>query len=102
MASNFSFFPMSLTTRITAGPTSATGTFWLVNYAGGSSTLAITGGSYPPNGFRIVNFSPNVAYLTFCPSGQTASVAVTTGMPLLPQTVETFRVAGQNVIAYIT
>jgi hypothetical protein len=102
MASNFAFAPMGLTSPITVGATPATSTFWLVNTGGGTGTLTLVNGAYPPSGLRIANVSTVVVFLSFAPASQPNTAAIATGLPFFPNTVETFCTRGQNSLGYIS
>lgn len=102
MASNFAFIPMGLTAQITVGAGLGTTTVWLEKFGGGSGTLTVTNGNYPPSGFRIACVGTVPVFINFCPSGQANTAAVGTAMPLFPNTIETFCTRGQNSIAHIS
>lgn len=97
MASNFAFYPQSTTSLFTVG--SATVTFNMtLNNAAGTGTLALSGGDYAVSGARIANTGTSNVQILFTTPG-TSGVTLTSdnGMPMLSQTIETFRVQGFSV-----
>lgn len=98
MASNFSFQASGLSSRITVG--AAAGTVSLVIIRSGGQTLALSAGNYTPSGVRIANNSPVSVFLQFGDS--TVTVGVNTGVEILPNSVETFKVVGMPFIAHIS
>ena len=92
MAGNFAFYPVGITTNITA----TTGTSTVTVTANPSPS--ITTGNYQPNGMRLANLGTVAVFVQF---GVTApTVAVGTGMPIFGNTVETFQFRGQNAFAF--
>lgn len=93
---------MGLTSQVTVVATLGTGTFWIAKSGGATGTLQTTGGQYIPSGFRIANVGTVAVFIQFGPAGQESTVALGTGMPLFPNTVETFCTKGQNAMAHIS
>lgn len=93
---------MGLTVPITVGAGLGTTTVWLAKYGGGTGTLSVAGGNYPPSGFRFANVGTVPVWIQFGPAGQANTAAVGTAMPVMPNTVESFNTRGQNSIAHIS
>lgn len=91
MASNFAFTPMGQCYTVVVGATSATATITLAG-------PAITTGNYLPGGVRIANLGTVAAFVQF--GAGTPTVAVTTGMPIFANTIETFQLKGQNKLVH--
>lgn len=98
MASNFSFQPSGLSQRVTI--VASAGTVSLTIIRSGGQTLALSAGNYNPSGVRIANNSPIPVFIQFGDS--TVTVGVNTGMELLPNSVETFKVVGMPFMAHIS
>ncbi len=91
MASNFAFSPYGLTFPATV----TAGTATLTLTSGGPS---LTTGQFIPDGMRIANIGTAGAFIQL---GVTApTVALATGMPILPNTVEVFQLKGQVAMAF--
>lgn len=102
MASNFAFTPMGLSQRVTVSAAANTITFAMIGLT--SKTQTVASGLYPVPGVRIVNDGTAAVFLQFGPSatGTTVTTGLNTGMEVLANTVETFRLNGMNVMAYIS
>lgn len=98
MASNFSFQAFGLSQRVTIIATA--GTISMSVIRSGGNTLAVSAGNYPPSVVRISNNSPVSAFIQFGDS--TVTVGVNTGMEILPNTIETFKVVGTPFMAHIS
>ncbi len=98
MAANFSFQAFGLSQRVTVIATA--GTISMAVIRSGGTTLAVSAGNYPPSVVRISNNSPVSAFLQFGDS--TVTVGVNTGMEVLPNSVETFKVVGTPFMAFIS
>lgn len=98
MASTYAFQAFGLSTQVTVGgATPATVSLTVLN---GTITAALTSGNYQPTGVRVVNEGTASVYLNFfATTGATVTVGPTNGMKMLSNSVETFSVRGQPVIA---
>ena len=91
MASNFAFCPFGVTSNVTATTALAT-----VTVTGSGPSL--TAGKFLPDGMRLANLGTVAVFIQL---GVTApTVALTTGIPVFGNTVETFQFKGQNAIAF--
>lgn len=100
MASNFAFNPMGLSRRITVLATAGTTSFNIV--ALGNRTQTVSSGTYPVNGVRVNNAGTVSVFVQFGAAADTVTVGVNTGIEILANTVETFRLNGQNSMAFIS
>lgn len=101
MAANFAFQPYGLSQQITVGGAApATVSFAVVGL--GSITATVAGSNrYQPNAVRLVNEGTASVFLQFAPTVATATVGVNTGMKMLANSVETFTIRGQPVLAAV-
>lgn len=99
MASNFAFQAFGLSQRVTV-IASAAGTVSFTVIRSGGQTLALAIGNYAPSVVRISNGSPVSAFVQFGDS--TVTVGVNTGIEILPNSVETFKVVGMPFMAHIS
>lgn len=94
MASNFAFVPQGICYNVTATAGTASVT---ITVAG----PAITTGQMPATGMRLANLGTAVVFVQFGVPGTAApTVAVSTGMPIFANTIETFQFKGQNAMAF--
>lgn len=98
MASNFAFGCYGLSQRVTVIATAGTVSMTVAKVGGG--TVSLTAGNYAPSGVRIANPSPISVFIQFGDS--TVTVGVNTGMEILPNSVETFKVIGMPFMAHIS
>ena len=101
MASNFSFQSFGLSQRITV--LASAGTISMTVVRSGGTTLSVSSVSnaqYPPSVIRVSNNNPVSVFLQ--PGDSTVTVGVNTGMEILPNSVETFKVVGTPFLAYIS
>lgn len=98
MASNFSFQAFGLSQRVTVVATAGTISMSVVR--SGGTTLAVSAGNYAPSVVRIANNNPVSVFLQFGDS--TVTVGLASGMEILPNCVETFKVVGQPFLAFIS
>jgi len=96
MASNFAFYPQSLTTLFTVGATTITFSMTL-QLSGGTGTLGLTSGNYQVSGARLANTGTSHVQVMFT-AGGTPALNTTNGFPVLSGTVETFRCQGLPVV----
>src|SRR5512146_136949 len=100
MASNFAFRPYGLSQMVTVIATAGTVSLNLVKFGG--VTQSVTAGNYPPATIRVANLGTVAAFIQLGASADTVTVSTSSGMPVLAQTVETFRLAGQTTLAHIS
>lgn len=98
MASNFAFNPMGLSRRVTVTAGTATTTLAIVSLGNRTQTVAV--GAYPVNGVRITNVGTASVFVQFGAGSDTVTVGLGTGLEILANTVETFRLNGQSAMAY--
>ena len=96
MASNFAFYPQSVTNAFTVGASTITFSMTL-NLSGGTGTLGLTSGNYQVSGARLANTGTSHVQVLFSSSGS-PTLTSTNGMPVLSGTVETFRCQGLTYI----
>jgi hypothetical protein len=91
VASNFAFYAQGPSSAYTVA--AATITFTLsLPLAGGTGTLSVASGIYHVQGMRVANVGTvNVAILTTPADTSAAVLSAANGMPVLANTVETFR-----------
>jgi len=97
MASNFAFYPQGGTVHLVSDATTKTLTLSLAQ-AGGTGTMALSGGNYQVSGVRIANTGTSHAFIIFTPASGGATLNTTNGFPVLANTVETFRTQGLPVL----
>ena len=98
MAANFSFQAFGLSQRVTV--IASAGTISMAVIRSGGQTLAVSAGNYAPSVVRVANNNPVSVFLQFGDS--TVTVGLNTGMEILPNSVETFKVVGQPFMAHIS
>ena len=96
MASNFAFYPQSVTTLFTVAANTITFSMSL-QLNTGTSTLALTNGNYQVSGARIANTGTSHVQVMFTASGGPV-LNTTNGFPVLSNTVETFRCQGLPLV----
>lgn len=101
MASNFSFSPMGLTYCATVGGATPVTMTIDVRRVSNTATLAVTGGNYPATGVRVANVGTAAMYLVFGSSGTNLTSTPSIGFPVMPNSVETFNIRGQSVVAAV-
>ena len=92
MASNFAFVPMGLTSNVTATAGTSTVTLSM------NPSISTSSSKYYPDGVRLANPGTVAVFVQFAPA--TATVGLSTGMPLFGNTVETFQLKGQLSMAF--
>lgn len=90
MSSSFAFKPAGLSAAATVGGALPVTISLSVLGVGSTATAAITGGSFIPQGIRIVNNGTASLFVQFGPSAGSISVSTTNGMQMLANTVESF------------
>ena len=101
MASNFAFLPYGLSSRATIGSTPSTISFAVVGL--GSITATVAGANrYQPPGVRLVNSGTASLFVQFGPApASTVTVCTSTGLEMLPNSVEVFSVRGHQFLAAV-
>lgn len=100
MASNFAFQPFGLSQHITVGGGApATVSFAVVGL--GNVTVSVAGANrYQAASVRLVNIGTASVFLQFgAPPAATVTVGTSTGMEMLSNSVETFSIRGQPILA---
>lgn len=100
MSSQFAFQAFGLSQAVTVGG-AAPATLSLTVLNNTTVTQTTLGGNFQPDGVRIVNNGTASVFMNFYPSTTVSiTVSATNAMQMLSNTVETFRVRGQPVIAF--
>lgn len=99
MSSQYAFQAFGLSQAVTVGG-AAPATVSLTVLTNTTTTLTTAGGTYQPDGVRIANNGTASVFMNFYPSTTVSiTVSASNGLQMLSNTVETFRVRGQPVIA---
>ena len=94
MASNFAFYPQGPSAAFTVGPSTITFTLSLP-LSGGTSTFSVAAGIYSVQGMRVANMGTVHCWIMTGPKDTSSpTLSASNGMPVLANTVETFRALG--------
>lgn len=96
MASNFAFYPMGLSQRVTVVATAGSITFNITPLGGTADTVVAV------PGIRISNSGTVAAFVQFGSAAGTVTVGLNTGVEIMAGSVETFRLNGQRAMAFVS